>query len=73
MQTQTIPASVLATEDVASVSEIIDALEAQIAQLGPASKVVHLWRDWMDLLGPSASGETDRAIDLALNLVTPPQ
>jgi hypothetical protein len=58
-------------EDTASVEAMVAALEAQIAGLGAESKIIHLWRDWADLLRPTAAGADDRALDLALELTTP--
>jgi hypothetical protein len=61
----------LSSDDLASVSVVVGALEAQIAELGPASKISHLWNDWAASLGPASKGGTDRHLELILDLVTP--
>lgn len=62
----------LSSEDMASISVVVGTLEARLAELGPASKIAHLWRDWTDLLAPAASGQPDVALELELGEVTPP-
>lgn len=61
----------LSSEDAASAAFVLGVLEDRIRQLSPTSRLTHLWRDWADLLAPAATGSTDRALDVALDLVTP--
>lgn len=61
----------LSSEDIASVVAIVGCLEDQAGKLGSKSKIAYLWRDWSDLLKPSTTGETDHALTVALDQVTP--
>lgn len=61
----------MSSEDIASVGVVLSALERQAAKLGPTSKVIHLWRDWSDLLAPADTGTADRPLDLVLDQATP--
>lgn len=67
----------LSSEDVASVGIVLGALKMQAAALHPASRIAHLWRDWIDLLEPTADVASDgmvrdRALLIALDQTSPP-
>ena len=59
------------TDDAASIAAVVNMLENEGAKLNTCSKVAPLWLDWVDLLRPTAADQPDRAMDLALELVTP--
>jgi hypothetical protein len=43
----------MASEDVASLGAVIDALDGQAAKLGPGSQVADIWTCWADRLRPT--------------------
>lgn len=66
----------LSPEDVASLATVVGVLEAEVAALASGSRIVGVWRDWMDLLRPTAQADgrtavDDRALLIVLDQVTP--
>jgi len=45
----------LSSEDMASVAAVLAVLDQQARNLEPVSRVADVWRDWADLLRPTAA------------------
>lgn len=54
MQAQSMQDFKWSVEDAASLAAVIVMLEDQAAKLGATSKAAGIWRDWADLLRPTA-------------------
>jgi hypothetical protein len=66
----------LTSGDTASVTAVLGTLDAQASVGGATSNMAGVWRDWADLLRPTAElqdGEpiTDRALLIVIESVTP--